>query len=236
MSEEFLPRCQQQIMPRDVEDIYGVVPVQMDSYIQALTHSSASEASNANYEKLEFLGDSCLSFCVATYLYTKFPDKDQGWLTVTRSKIVNTDSLSNFSKSLGLEKFIILSNDLFEKQYHINNKKIQEDVFEALIGVLYLEHGMMSVKNFVIKTMEKFVDWDNIEKNKNYKEQLMWYQHQIKEDLPDYKAIKDENTKEFRVEICLKGRKSWGVHKVKKKAEQLAAKHMLKILHVPIDD
>jgi len=200
----------------------------------ALTHSSASD--QVNYEKLEFLGDACLSFCVGTYLFSKFPDKDQGFLTVTRSKIVNTEALGRFSLELGLSDYIILSGELFEKQFHVNNKKILEDVFEALLGAIYIEHGMMSVKRFVIETIERFVDWEDIQKNRNYKEILMWRQHKHHEDLPTYIAIKNEDTKQFHVSINLGVHKSSGIHKVKKRAEQLAAKNMLKLLHVPFDD
>lgn len=234
MSEEILPpKSVKKLTPQFIEGLFGIKPIDIELYCTAFTHSSASDL---NYEKLEFLGDACLSFCVGTYLYNKFPDRDQGWLTITRSKIVNSEALGKFALELGLGEYIVLSDELFEKQFHFKNKKILEDVFEAVLGAVYTEHGMMVVKRFVIKIIDRFIDWSDIEKNRNYKEQLMWHQHKIHADLPVYVSEKDEETKMFRVCINLGVHKSSGVHKVKKSAEQLAAKNMLKKLRVPFDE
>ena len=234
MTEEILPpKSVKELTPLFIEELFKIKPIDLELYKIAFTHSSASDL---NYEKLEFLGDACLSFCVGTFLYTKFPDRDQGWLTITRSKIVNSEALGGFAHAIGLGEYIVLSDELFEKQFHFNNKKILEDVFEALLGAVYTEHGMMVVKRFVIDIIERFVDWTDIEKNRNYKEQLMWHQHKIRAELPVYESEKNEETKQFKVWINLGTHKSSGVHKVKKRAEQLAAKNMLKKLRVPFDE
>jgi dsRNA-specific ribonuclease len=91
-----------------------------------------------SYERLEFLGDSLLGMIVTNYLYLRFPDQNEGFLSKIRTKIVNGRMLGYLSEKIGLPKFAIISKQV-EESGGRNNYKIMEDIFEAFLGALYLD-------------------------------------------------------------------------------------------------
>ena len=91
-----------------------------------------------SYERLEFLGDSLLGMIVTNYLYLRFPDQNEGFLSKIRTKIVNGKMLGYLSDKIGLPKFAIISKQV-EDTGGRNNYKIMEDIFEAFLGALYLD-------------------------------------------------------------------------------------------------
>jgi ribonuclease-3 len=119
----------------ELRSITGLFPGNEELYKLAFIHKSASlrlpEGLVINNERLEFLGDAILDAVVAEYLYTRFPDKKEGFLTQTRSKIVNGDYLGQLAIQLGLDKFIISHAHNYN-----SNKHILGDAFEALIGAI----------------------------------------------------------------------------------------------------
>jgi ribonuclease-3 len=90
-----------------------------------------------SYERIEFLGDALLGMIVANYLYTRFPDQNEGFLSKIRTKIVNGRMLGYLSDKIGFPKFAIISKQV-EETGGRNNFKIMEDIFEAFIGALFL--------------------------------------------------------------------------------------------------
>jgi ribonuclease-3 len=167
----------------ELHRITGLFPGNEELYKLAFIHKSASlrlhDGMVINNERLEFLGDAILDAVVAEYLYTRFPDKKEGFLTQTRSKIVNGDYLGQLAILLGLDKFIISHAHNYN-----SNKHILGDAFEALIGAIYLDHGYKAVKKFVFKQLlRKHIDLGTLLKTEtNYKSRLIeWAQKDKKE-------------------------------------------------------
>ena len=128
----------------------------------ALTHPSKSKE---NYQRLEFLGDSILDFLVGEYLF-KNSDKNEGDLTVLRSHFVSEEYLSECFDRLQIENELYLGKSLKNKV----TRAIKGDVFEAIVGAIYLEFGLDDVRNFIIKNLQ-LENFNNVE-DTNYKSQL----------------------------------------------------------------
>jgi ribonuclease-3 len=136
---------------RQLKRILGFRPRNFELYQLAFVHKSASHFvfnnTKVNNERLEFLGDAILDSLVAEYLFQKFPDKEEGFLTQTRSKIVNRDNLNHMAIKLGIGDMII------SKMSRDNHKSVYGDALEALIGALYLDKGYKRTKRIVLERM-----------------------------------------------------------------------------------
>jgi ribonuclease-3 len=134
---------------RQLKRILGFRPKNYELYQLALVHKSASHFIfndiRVNNERLEFLGDAILDAMVAEYLFHKFPDKEEGFLTQARSKIVNRDNLNHMAIKLGIGDMII------SKMSKENHKSVFGDALEALIGALYLDKGYERTKKIVLE-------------------------------------------------------------------------------------
>lgn len=119
-----------------------------------MTHRSSSVRSKkgkwVNNERLEFLGDAILDAIVADILYKKFENKKEGFLTSTRSRIVQRETLNKLAINLGLDKLIVSAT-----RNLAHNTNIYGDALEALIGAIYLDQGYRVAKKFVFETMIK---------------------------------------------------------------------------------
>ncbi len=137
-------------------------------------------------ERLEWLGDGILQSVMANYLYKRYEDQQEGFLTKLRSKLVKTDTLSKLAKYLGLDKYLIMSKQKEIIQNGRIDDRILEDSFEALIGAMSIEFGkddeidgIRVCRDFIIKVYEDTVDFAAlIMVEDNYKDQLMRYYHQ----------------------------------------------------------
>ncbi|MBO5732386.1 MAG: ribonuclease III [Alistipes sp.] len=120
--------------------MFGFVPNNIELYKLALIHKSASVAledgSHINNERLEFLGDAVIESITSDYLFIEFPDRDEGFMTQVRSKIVSRQSLNNIAARIGLDKHVI-SNAVG----NTTHKHIYGDAFEAMMGAIYLDKG-----------------------------------------------------------------------------------------------
>jgi len=155
---KFLPRSEKVLFNPDknfkknLKKILGFVPGNISLYQLAFVHKSASgnifKNHQINNERLEYLGDAILDSVVAEYLYHKFPDKDEGFLTQMRSKIVNRENLNTIAVKLGISNLVVsrVSNE--------NHRSIYGDALEALIGAMYLEMGFQKTKRLIL---ERFV-------------------------------------------------------------------------------
>ncbi len=146
-----------------LRNILGFYPRNVALYRKAFTHSSAAleikEGVKDSYERLEFLGDAVLGTVIADYLFKKFPYKDEGFLTKMRSKIVSRVQLNKLSVRFGLQKFIEADFG-FSK----NNHSVNGDVFEALIGAIYLDKGYDFTRRFIQdKVIQDHLDIEEIE-------------------------------------------------------------------------
>lgn len=91
-------------------------------------------------ETLEFLGDSILNYVVGDYIYERFPDQNEGFMTKIRTRIVNGQQLGKLSKNIGLSEFMIISRHVEERCNGRDNLRILEDIFETFIGSIYLDN------------------------------------------------------------------------------------------------
>ena len=111
-----------------------------------------------NNERLEFLGDAILDAVIADYLYTTFPDRDEGFLTQLKSKIVKRKQLNKIAARLGISELLTTNANISQ-----TGKNILGNAFEALIGAIYLDKGYRSTKRFIIRnTLKKYIDLDKL--------------------------------------------------------------------------
>jgi ribonuclease III len=223
----------------ELEQILGFEIKNKSYYIRALMHRSFLEKLNNNddsNERLEFLGDSVLSLVVAEYLFNQFPDKDEGFLTKVRAKLVNRVALSDSAEDIGLQQFILISQNLSNK-FNTASRTVLSDALEALIGAIYLDHGLQTCRDFLLRILiePNMKDGDYLV-DENYKSQLLEYAQAHKYDIPYYSVIKEEGPQHeriFTVKVTV-GSKITGIGmgRNKKSAEQNAAKSALtKIPH-----
>lgn len=151
------------------------------------------------YEILEFLGDAVIHHVFADYLYRRYEGKDQGFLTILRTKLEKGSTLNYLARIIGLDKFIIIARNIELAGGRNNNMAILEDVFEAFIGALSLETSFENCKNFLEELINKHIDFANlIQSDDNYKETLMQFYHDLGfKSTPSYELLDEfeENQK-----------------------------------------
>ncbi len=135
-----------------VKEITGLEPRDLSLYKRVFTHSSMEETDEngkkINYERLEFLGDSVIGVIVATHLFHKMPQQDEGSLTLMRSKIVRREFLNTIGEQLGLAAHLS-SNVPHEK----HGPNVHGNLFEAFVGAVYLDAGFDVCTQFVHAVM-----------------------------------------------------------------------------------
>lgn len=214
--------------PRSVLDaLVGTKIKDQNLYIRAFTHKSALkryENLKESYETLEFMGDSVLGFVVTKFLFDKYEQEQEGFLTKIRTKMVRGTTLAALARVLEFDKWILM-DEKGERNGWNTNPKILEDVFEAFIGAIYLDLGMIHAKRFILNSFEK-VETNLIDDN--YKDQLMRWCQAEKLPLPDYRVDGHMNGT-FMVTVVVNGQDSGcGYASTKRQAEQNAAQLLLK--------
>lgn len=165
-------------------EVLGFYPDRIELYNEAMTHRSSSIRSKkgrwVNNERLEFLGDAILDAIVADILYKKFEHKKEGFLTSTRSRIVQRETLNKLAVELGLDKLIVSST-----RNLAHNTNIYGDALEALIGAIYLDQGYRVAKNFVFeKLIKQHLNIDKVVKNEvDFKSRLIEWGQKNKIDV-----------------------------------------------------
>jgi ribonuclease-3 len=135
-----------------IQEILRFAPGNLDFYKKAFTHRSTnridSQGKPINYERLEFLGDAMLSSVIAAHLFNEVPHGDEGYLTKMRSKIVSREHLNELGKDLNLIRFI-------ESKVPVQNfgENIHGNIFESLIGAIYLDKGYTYCEKFIQKSV-----------------------------------------------------------------------------------
>ena len=202
------------------------------SYLkQAFTHRSITSNPRENYERLEFLGDAVIDIVVSKELMKEFPESDEGILTQKRSALVQKSFLSSMGKLLTLLDFLIIDStvDLTEDKIAI---KQEANLYEALIGAIYLDKGIEPAKRIILRTI-----WTNRQeawKSVNHKGHLIELCH-IKQLANPKFLISDvsgpDHQKLFEVHVKI-GENNYpsGIGTNKKDAEQNAAQNAMDIL------
>lgn len=214
----------------ELKKLLNFSPRRLNKYKKAFTHSSVHildrKGIPINYERLEFLGDSILGSIIATYLYTEVPEASEGYLTQMRSKIVSRDHLNALGKDLDLIRFI--KSNVNQANVGTN---IHGNIFEALIGAIYLDRGYDVCQKFIHeKVLTPYVDIAKLEgKITSYKGLIIeWCQKQKKKYIfESYEDSGNESVKHFSVRVSIDGEQiAKGRATSKKKAEEQAAKRV----------
>jgi len=198
---------------------------------EAFTHRSylnEAKLKIASNERLEFLGDSIISFVISNYLYTKYPDFDEGNLTNLRSLMVNTKSLSGIARELDMGRLLKLSRGEEESKGR-ENTTLLENSFEAYVGALFLDQGLSSVVKFLDNALfPKIQELVNKKAFKDPKSLLQEKAQARKQGSPLYKVLEETgpaHAKTFKVGVFVDGKKlGEGTGRSKQIAEESAAR------------
>lgn len=221
-------------LARRLRSLLGFTPIHLSLFKLAFFHKSTFTSKDyaiANNERLEFLGDAVLSTIVAEYLFKKYPNSDEGFLTKMRSKIVKRNSLDDIADKMGLDLYLANYNQTRLSKSMLGN------ALEALVGSLYIEVGYNKTKQYVIqRILRRYLDIHELESyDDNYKSQLLeWCQKNGRQI--DYKVLakyKSEKRDKFKVAVYVDGRKMGTADDFNKKsAEQLASERAMQTLGI----
>ncbi|MBU1557942.1 ribonuclease III [Patescibacteria group bacterium] len=204
---------------------------------KALTHRSYVNEHGGSYwdhnERLEYLGDAVLELVVSKHLYNKFPHEKEGILTAYRSALVNTQTISLASQKLGANDYLRLSKGEAKDTGRARDF-ILADVFEAIIGAVYLDQGYEMAEKFIEKNI--FHLTDEVIKQRLWQDSKSYFQEKAQEVVsitPVYKVLEEtgpDHDRKFKVGVYLKDELiAEGEGVSKKESEQAAAQKALEI-------
>lgn len=192
---------------------------------KAITHGSVNSHVDANYERLEFLGDRVLGVAVASLLYRLFPSEPEGNLSQRFMGLVCKETVAEVAKALQLDRFM---NVAAEELRH--NENVLCDVAEAVIGAIYIDAGVDAAIEFVNNHWRELID-KNVAPPKDSKTKLQELSHHLGYGTPVYKVLGrsgSEHDPMFEMEVSLGREKTaTGFGKSKKLAEFAAASALL---------
>ena len=215
--------------------IIGIIPHDITYYKTALLHKSVArrnaKGKPVNNERLEFLGDAILDAIVGDIVYEHFPGKREGFLTNTRSKIVQRDTLNRLAKEMGINQ-LILSNGHSSS----HNSYLGGNAFEALVGALYLDHGYNACMQFMKnRILGELINIDKVAyKEVNFKSKLIEWSQKNKVKM-EFKLIENQKDKQgsptFYFQVLMEGLPCGeGRGYSKKESQQAASKLTLQRL------
>jgi len=216
-----------------LRNILGFSPTNLECYKEAFIHRSAqvkdTNGNDVNFERLEFLGDAVLGLIIAVFIYQHAPDKQEGYLTKMRSKMVSRRQLNGIGKQLKLQ----------ERLHPGGNPNLGEDIngdlVEALIGAIYIDKGYSVTADFIFKKIiEKHLDLEKLEKTiASHKSLILEWGQKTKNKI-SFNTFEEENAEDLTVfvsvvrmneKVISKGRGT-----SKKRAEENASKRAYYVL------
>lgn len=221
-------------LARRLKSLIGFTPIHLSLFKLAFFHKSTFNTRDyaiANNERLEFLGDAVLSTIVGEYLFKKYPNSDEGFLTKMRSKIVKRNSLDEIADKMGLDLFLANYNQTRLSKSMLGN------ALEALVGAVYIEVGYEKTKQYVIRRiLRRYLDIHELESfDDNYKSQLLEWCQKNGRNI-EYKVVakyKSEKRDKFKVAVYVDGKKLGTADDFNKKsAEQLASERAMSAMGI----
>ncbi len=210
---------------------FGYRPKELKYFFKAITHKSfRNQEIEFSNERLEFLGDAVLDSVVADYLFVKFEDEDEGYLTRIKSKIVNRKTLSDIGEAMNIRDIL-----RYNQARSINLNTLEGNAFEAILGAIYLDGGYDSVKKSVQNyVFRNYVNINRLlEEEIDFKSKLFIWCQKKKLQL-SFDVLKEVNTGSgwvYEVEVEINGKRyGRGKGSAKKLAEQESAKETLELL------
>ena len=202
-------------------------------YEQALTHPSYNGDANTkhqDYEKLEFMGDAVLGYVTADLVYKNRPEMSEGNLTKLRSVLVSTKPLAAYARKIHLDEYVRIGHSITQSQVK-ESDKILENVFESLVGAIYLDAGLNTAYRFIKKVLLNDIlsyDADNLTDYKTKLQEEIQAEHR---DAVQYVTVSQSgpaHDRTFTVQVKYNDIVlGTGTGKSKKKAEEMAAKDAL---------
>jgi ribonuclease-3 len=230
-----LPFVKEKELYFSLKKIIGFYPHDISVYQQALMHKSIvhrnAKGKPMNNERLEFLGDAILDAIVGDIVYKHFPGKREGFLTNTRSKLVQRETLNKLAEEMGINHLIISSG-----RTSSHNSYMGGNAFEALVGAIYLDKGYNACMQFMNKRiLAQLINIDKVAyKEVNFKSKLIeWGQkNRVKLDFKILQQSKDKNGSPiFKYQVIIEGIEGCaGEGFSKKESQQHASELTLKKL------
>ncbi|MBN8702367.1 MAG: ribonuclease III [Bacteroidetes bacterium] len=218
----------EKILREKLKKILGFSPNDISIYQSALKHISTAgkresqKGQRDSNERLEFLGDAILGSIIADHLFKLFPDKDEGFLSKMRSRIVSRNSLNQLSTTIGLSELVEVS---VRREESVD---IYGNALEALVGAVYLDRGFVKSRDFILKNLvDKHIDINEVVTTEdNYKSRIIeWGQKNKRQVL--FELVREEGQgldKLFYIRVKVDNQvMAETMNRSKKKAEQLAA-------------
>jgi ribonuclease III len=213
----------------DCQDALGYRFLKPELLRFALTHTSGANNRSASNERLEFLGDSVLGLVTVERLYHRFPNFEEGDMTKVKSAVVSRATCAAFSKVLGLSKFLFLGRGMKASALPPN---VLADVYEAVVGAIYLDGGLQAAAPFITKQLDAEIDAVvNDSTVSNYKSHLQQLAQRDYGDTPNYIVLDEQgpdHARSFKIAAVIAGHRfpaAWGPNK--KIAEARAAQNAL---------
>jgi ribonuclease III len=212
---------------------FKIKPRNIKHFELAFTHTSFNKENTvigSDYQRLEFMGDAIISLVVAELVYRLHPQWDQGQMSKTRAKLVQTETLSSMASQYHLSDYIRIGASITKVKV-ASSKKILEDVFEAFMGAIYIDQGYKVAARILNKLFYELVKTISIDSLTDYKTQL---QEQMQADYREsvtYEVVSETgpaHQKRFKVVVKYNGSiLGSGYGPSKKIAEQYAAQQAL---------
>lgn len=226
------PRDEADILER-CQDVLDYTFRNLDYLRAALTHASGAEHRLASNERLEFLGDAIFGAVVCDLLFRKYPDYLEGELTRIKSVVVSRKTCARISQDLGLDEFMVLGKGM--GSHAQTPPSVLADVFESLVGALYLDGGLRAARDFILEHIEPEIE-ETVEgiAGVNHKSQLQQVAQKQFGSTPTYSLLDvkgPDHSKCFKVAAQIGRQKfpaAWGRNK--KEAEQRAALNAMSVL------
>jgi ribonuclease-3 len=220
-----------------IQLILGSKPLNLSLYRLALTPAGLGEETDKGFrksnERLEFLGDAILGAVIAEYLFQKYPYRDEGFLTETRSKLVNRETLNEVGIKIGLKKTL---QQVVDNRQFVGNKSLYGDILEAFLGAVYLDRGYAFSKKLILQRILIHLDLEGMVTTvSNHKSKLIeWSQREGNQvEFQVVQVNSNQRYKEFVVAIVVNGESlAQGKGETKKKAEQEASKNVCEQLQI----
>jgi len=219
-----------------LKSILPFKPSDYSLYEEALTHKieniTDEQGNKINNERLEFLGDAVIENVISEFLFKEMPMAKEGELSIMRAKIVNRKHLNELGNNLRI-------TDLLQKHFHNNQlgKNISGNLYEALVGAIFLDKGYKGAKRFIYKSMiDPYIDLEKLDKKiSSYKSYIIEWAQKNHLDY-QFNAEKDVNNGRnnyYKVNFYLDNNKvSYGRSSSKKKAEEIAARRAYYTLNI----
>lgn len=218
-----------------IEGVIGHTFSNSNILIQALTHPSTKKNSGTNkdYERLEFLGDSVLSLLISETLFVHFANEEEGSLAKRRAMTVSKETLSDCAGKLGFGEFIILGSGE-EQTGGRTNKANLENVFEAIVGALYIDGGLEAARGFIEKNLAPYI-FDHKDAPKDPKSKLQEWAQKNGHPLPKYEVVSitgPAHQPEITISLLVADMSTRKTSYSKKDAERLAAEEIVNKLEI----